>query len=417
MKEPLFTKNFTLLVIGQISSLFGNFILKFALSMYVLELTGSAAVFASLLAIATVPTILLSPLGGILADRANRRTIMVVLDVLSGLTVLAAAVFLSEQNAIGTIGAVMVVLSILGAFESPTVQACVPQMHKGENLVRANAVVGQVMAVSALVAPILGAALYTAFGIQRILTVTMVCFFLTAGLECFIKLDYTRRNDDQTVWAMIGSDFRISIDYVIKKQRVVLKILLLAAAINFLLTGVVGIGLPYFIRNILGLGAGYYGVAESILGVAAIGGSVAVGFLATRLKTRKLFWALVITGAAVIGSGLAFLLPINAVAAYCILVISAFVIQISASVFSIFMISLIQQKTPNELIGKLMAYAAAITMCAQPLGQMVYGLLFEGFNGLLYLILFASGLATCAVGFAAKKTFSALDSETEAGVS
>ncbi len=69
MKQRLFSKNFTLLVLGQISSLFGNYIIKFALYMYVLDTTGSATVFASILSIADIPTILLSPLGGILADR------------------------------------------------------------------------------------------------------------------------------------------------------------------------------------------------------------------------------------------------------------------------------------------------------------------------------------------------------------
>ena len=69
MEKKLFTKNFTLLVLGQVSSLFGNYILRLALSMYVLETTGSAAVFAGILSMATVPTILLSPLGGILADQ------------------------------------------------------------------------------------------------------------------------------------------------------------------------------------------------------------------------------------------------------------------------------------------------------------------------------------------------------------
>ena len=77
MTEKLFTKNFALLILGQLTSLFGNFILKLALSMYVLEATGSAAIFAGILSAATIPTILLSPLGGILADRADRRNIMV----------------------------------------------------------------------------------------------------------------------------------------------------------------------------------------------------------------------------------------------------------------------------------------------------------------------------------------------------
>lgn len=64
MEQKLFTKNFTLLVLGQVSSLFGNYILRLALSIYVLEATGSAAVFAGILSIATIPAILLSPLGG-----------------------------------------------------------------------------------------------------------------------------------------------------------------------------------------------------------------------------------------------------------------------------------------------------------------------------------------------------------------
>lgn len=84
MTQKLFTKNFTLLILGQLTSLFGNYILRLALSMYVLEITGSATTFATVLSIATIPTILLSPLGGILADRANRRNIMVTLDALTG---------------------------------------------------------------------------------------------------------------------------------------------------------------------------------------------------------------------------------------------------------------------------------------------------------------------------------------------
>ena len=123
MGRKLFTKNFTLLVMGQISSLFGNYILRLALSMYVLEVTGSAAVFAGLLSAATLPTILLSPLGGILADRADRRNIMVALDTLTGAVVLCAAILLSGENALFVIGLLLVTLSVLGAFETPTVQA------------------------------------------------------------------------------------------------------------------------------------------------------------------------------------------------------------------------------------------------------------------------------------------------------
>ena len=104
MKEKLFTRNFTLLLVGQASSLLGNNTLKFALSMFVLEETGSATVFATILALAMVPTILLSPLGGILADRTNRKSIMVALDSLSGLAVLLACLLLSLGDRMLVVG-------------------------------------------------------------------------------------------------------------------------------------------------------------------------------------------------------------------------------------------------------------------------------------------------------------------------
>ena len=84
MHTRLFTRNFLFLLLGQAFSLIGNYTLKFALSMYVLEKTGSSGVFGGMLAAAAVPTVVLSPLGGVLADRVNRRTMMVVLDTISG---------------------------------------------------------------------------------------------------------------------------------------------------------------------------------------------------------------------------------------------------------------------------------------------------------------------------------------------
>ena len=183
MTEKLFTKNFTLLILGQLTSLFGNFILKLALSMYVLEVTGSAAIFAGILSAAAIPTILLSPLGGILADRADRRNIMVALDALTGVSVLCASLFLSESNAIAVISTLLMILSILGAFETPTVQACIPTMLQGDNIMKGNAVVNQAASLSYLIAPMLGGVLYAMFGLKPVMYASVVCFLLLPCLN------------------------------------------------------------------------------------------------------------------------------------------------------------------------------------------------------------------------------------------
>ncbi len=186
--ERLFSRNFTLLVLGQVSSLFANTMLRFALSMYILELTGSASIFAGLLAISMGSrTGDFIPIRRVLADRANRRNIMVALDFLSGVTTAVTMLTIRETNAVVVAGGALTVFSILGAFESPTVQAAVPQMQKGDNILKANAVVNQVAALAALIAPFIGSACYTAFGLKTVLTVSVFGFFLTAFLEVFIR--------------------------------------------------------------------------------------------------------------------------------------------------------------------------------------------------------------------------------------
>ena len=194
MDNKLFHKNFSLLIAGQASSLFGNCILDFALSMYVLEITGSATIFASFLAVAMLPTILLSPLGGVIADRANKRNIMVILDFATGITILISAMMIDRANNLVIICITLIIQSILGAFETPTVQACVPQMQKGDNIVRGNAIVNQINAISTFVAPFIGSLLYTTFGLKPVMFAGVFCFLLTAFLECFINLITNPKN-------------------------------------------------------------------------------------------------------------------------------------------------------------------------------------------------------------------------------
>ena len=80
MKQQVFSRDFTLVVIGQIISLFGNAILHFALPLYLLRETGSSALFGVVTACSFLPMVILSPIGGAVADRVNKRSMMAGLD-------------------------------------------------------------------------------------------------------------------------------------------------------------------------------------------------------------------------------------------------------------------------------------------------------------------------------------------------
>ena len=413
MTEKLFTKNFVLLILGQLTSLFGNFILKLALSMYVLEATGSAAIFAGILSAATIPTILLSPLGGILADRADRRNIMVALDALTGVSVLCAALFLSENNAIAVISTLLIILSILGAFETPTVQACIPTMLQGDNIMKGNAVVNQVASLSYLIAPMLGGVLYAMLGLKPVMYASVVCFFITALFECFIKLSYQRIQNQGGVLQIVKQDFLSSMQYITKEQTSISKMLLLTALSRFFVMGITIVGLPFLVRTVLGFNPKYYGAAESALAVATILGSIAAGILAEKLKIHKLSVLLASMGIFIIPAGIVFILPVNAIIKYGVTVVSFCGMQAVISIFSIFAVSLIQQRTPNHLIGKVMAYTSTVTLCVQPIGQIVYGFLFDRFYSAVYFVLIPTGIIVCIVGLSAMSFFKNMQREQQ----
>lgn len=398
MTQKLFTPNFILLILGQLTSLFGNFILKLALSMYVLDMTGSAAVFAGILSLATIPTILLSPFGGILADRCNRRNIMVALDTLSGAFVLCAVLLLSGRSDLAVISVLLILLSVLGAFETPTVQACIPTMLTGDNIVKGNAVVNQIASLSYLTAPMLGGILYAAFGLRPVMLASVGCFLATALFECFIRLPHEHTAHEKGILSIIRQDFMESMHYMFREQSSVAKLLLLTAVSRFFVMGILMVGLPFLVRTVLLLNARYYGAAESTLATATIIGSIMAGLLSTKLTARNIPALLALLGAFMIPAGIVFLLPVDSLIKYGITLLSFGGMQIAISIFSIYAVSLIQQRTPNHLIGKVMAYTSAISLCVQPAGQIVYGFCFDRYRDAVSVVLLPTGIIVCLIG-------------------
>lgn len=400
-KDKLFNRDFTLLALGQAFSLVGNYALKIALSMYVLELTGSAAVFAGMLALAMVPTILLSPFGGMLADRCDRRKLMAAMDAVSGAAVLLSVPAVRYLGGTLPAGALLVVLSVLGAFESPTVQACVPQLLSGDNILRGNSVVNQIQALAGLVTPFLGSLMYAALGLETVLLAAGLCFWVTAALECFIRLGPLPERESSGLAAAVREDFRDSLRFLRKDEPAVLRLLLLAACASFFAAGTAVVGFPHLVRNVLGLSAERYGAAESAMGAAAVLGALAAGLAGMRLKKRELLIACF--GLSLLLAGLAFLLPINALARYLALTAAFCAGQLVCTMFSVLALSEIQQRTPEGLTGKVMALTITFSMCAQPLGQVAYGALFDWAGTAAQLVLLPTGTAVCVLGLAAAR--------------
>lgn len=408
--NPLLGRDYILLVMGQGLSLFGSMMLRFAMSMWVLDETGSATVFASVLAAAIVPTILLSPFGGVLADRVNRRTIMVALDASSGLLVLAAASWFAVQDggfSIIAVGALMVSLSVLSAFETPTVQAALPQLLRGSGeavIRRGMAVINQVQQLSSLLPSFIGGALYGLIGIGPLLGVTIACFFCTAALECFIRLEPPQKNkprepippamdhahsdrptpqSDGTETSPSGtargwiSDIAAALRFLTHERPNILRLMLLASVLNLFAVGYSAVGFPFMIRTVLGFDATVYGICDGITGIAAVIGAILAGLLATALTIDRMPAAMAALGAVILPAGIGFLLPLGNTTKLMVLVLSCCLVGFACSFINIIAIPAIQIRTPETMTGKVMSLLSSFATCAQPLGQMLYGWLYD----------------------------------------
>ena len=409
MSQKLFNRDFTLVAIGQLISLFGNAILRFALALYVLDATGSAAVFGTVTAIAVIPTILLSPFGGILSDRVNRRNIMAALDFATAALALGLGLLLSEENAVALITAALLLLSVIQACYTPSVNSSVPLLQAEGNLVKANAVVSQVSMLANLIGPVLGGVLYGFFGAMPIILVSGVCFFLSAVLELFIHIPFQPLDAKTGILQIVKDDLRESIRFMTREQPDILRITLMIAVYSLFVVSTITVGLPYMVRTVLGLSSQLYGAAEGLMAAAGIAGGIASGFLADRLKTSRLYWLLVLSGAALVPVGAAFLLGCGPMTCYIVITICIMAMQLLIALFSIFMLSLAQGRTPSHLLGKMTAYIMTLTMCAQPVGQALYGVLFDRFAGSLYLPLIATALIAAAIGLASRGLFARLE--------
>ncbi|PEE41479.1 MFS transporter [Bacillus pseudomycoides] len=382
-----FSKDFNLMVIGQIVSILGATLLRFALSLYVLDITGRADVFATLYAISSIP-LLLSPLGGAIADRFNRRNLMVIYDLISSAVILFFIFVLS----VGTvsmifIGIIMVLLTLISALYSPVVMASIPLLVTEKKLEQANGIVNGVQALSNVAAPVLGGMLYSIVGLKTLVVISCITFFLSAILETFIKIPFMKRKQDGHIVSTIIKDMKIGFTYVVKESYI-LKSMILAALLNLILTPLFVVGGPIILRVTMKSSDTLYGIGMGLIDLATILGALSIGFFAKKMKMNTIYQWLLMIALLIIPmstSIMPLVLRFGYYPSFILFIVCAILIAVAMTIISIFVITVVQKKTPNENLGKVMAIITAVAQCMAPIGQAIYGIMFEAFNIKVYL--------------------------------
>ena len=403
--QKLFTRDFTLVVAGQIISLLGNAVLRLALPLYLLEVTGSSALFGLVSAAAFVPMAALAPLGGVAADRLPKARTMAVLDFFTcGLT-LAVGLLLGRVPLIPLLLAALALLyAVQGAYQ-PVVSASMPLLAGQENLMGANAVINLVASLAALLGPVLGGLLYAVMGLTPVLWASAGCFLLSAVMELFIRIPHRPAPRERSLWSTVRGDMAQGLGYLFRQERTLARGVWIVCGFNLLFSAMLMVGMPVITQR-LGLSDSLYGFAQGAMGLGGLLGGVLAGALGERMSVRRCWKPLALCAACAGGIALPMALHAPALVCYGVLVGMVLATTASATVFQVVMLAFVQGRTPERLVGKVISCVMALSMCASPLGQALYGALFEHLSA--WSVTAFSALASGALALRARSIFRAL---------
>lgn len=408
-QSPLFARDFTLVVLGQIISLFGNAILRFALPLYLLRQTDSAALFGLVGAAALVPSILCLPIGGVVADRVNKRNIMVALDFSTAGLILAFTLLLGWASLVPLmVGCLMLLYGIAGAYQ-PAVQASIPLLAGPEQLTSANAVISMVSTLSALLGPVIGGVLFGAFGIQPILWVSIGCFTVSAVMELFLHIPHKPQAAAGCVLDTVRQDLAVSVRFIRWEKPVFGAVMLVLALVNLVLSAALIVGIPVAVVQVLGMSDQALGVTQGAMGLGGLCGGILAACLGERLRLRRGAVLLFAASLTAVGTGAALLPGVPVGVGYWVVTAMSFVIMVLSAMLMVVLSAAVQRQTPSELLGKVMAFILAVANCASPLGQAVYGALFE--NCAAWMVLFGAAAAAAVSALYSRRVFRALEEQ------
>jgi MFS family permease len=269
--RALRSRPFRLYFIGQVASASGTFLQQTAIGWLVLQQTGSPASLGVVLAVGGIPSLLLGPFGGSLADRMDLRKLLLVTQAAFGLLAGALwAVAATGHASVGLIITINVVAGFVQIVDSPARQAFVSSLVQPADLTSAISLNGVVMNSARVVGPAVAGLLIVTVG-------TTVCFAVNglSYLAVIIALAVLRPIGAPHSHANIPGGVRAGLRYVRGRQQLWLPLAMMA--IVGLLSFNFGVILPVLARSTFHGSGGTYGLLSTMLSVGSVAGSLGVG--------------------------------------------------------------------------------------------------------------------------------------------
>jgi MFS transporter, DHA3 family, macrolide efflux protein len=359
-------RNFLVIWSGQLISAIGSRLSIFALGIWVLRSTGSTTQFAMTYLAMDVPVLLVSVFAGALVDRWDRRTVMIVCDLLRAVAMFALAALLASGHlAIWNVYLGVGLVSLCSAFHSPAFQASIPLLASAQQLPRVNGMVQTGNAVAAIFGPLLAGVLVNTISLYGVLSVDASTFLVAVGGLALARIPRPRRAESEAETSVLkaaAGGWRY-----ICRQRGLMGLLVLDGFKDFVFSIAAVLITPLLLSF---TDPAKVGLQYAVSGAGMLaGGLVLTAFGAPRKRVMGILALTLACG---------FFLAVHGLAASFVLVTAAgFVMFLTLPMGAALYTSVWQRKVPAQLQGRCFAMQQVLSSAVTPVGYALAGPLSE----------------------------------------
>lgn len=378
-RSLLKNKDFSLLMAATFISTVGTIVQNTALSLYVLDTTQSSVKFASVLVLSSLPQLILGPFCGVISDWVDRKKFMVILNMISAMVIIVPTILLfNNKITLSVIYAIVITLGFIMAFYSPTSAGVIRIIVKDKNLSDAYAINSFIDSIEYIIAPMIGAIVYSLFGLKIIFLLNGLSFILAAILQFKIHIPLKKETIDKLSFKKFNSDFIQGITYIFNNKN----LWYLAVTImlfNFFSAPLFSVGTGYIAKLQFKVSNEQFSLIETIGVIASFMGPVLYAFTKNKISLQKLFQLSIFISAILI-----LLISListnflnNLFGSYVLYLILFFIISLVEGPLNIAIMTLIQNSIDIEYIGRSNGIITTMFIGLVPLGQLFYGMLFD----------------------------------------
>lgn len=368
MKRNLFNKDYVLLWLGMGVSQLGAGAASIGLMWWIQTTTGSAMLLGTMAMVRSLIVVLLSPLGGVAADRINKKAIIVLTDLINGLVYATLAYLVYAGQLSSPVLLTLVAISaVCSAFFNPAIGATVPLLVEKSDLPRANSLQQITANIVSIAGYTLGGILVALLGTPLLLAINAVAFTLSAISEMFINIPKLV-SASKAKSGQFLQDLKEGLAYA-RGKKVLMEIMGVAAVLNFV-GAPIFILLPKYVQEYLGGSPAVYGYLLAAFMTGTLCASLLIAF--TKVVDRNLWLVMHSLTPQAAGLIIITLLPASwHLARVPIFVLMGFL----NGVVNIYFAAIVQRTTAPEQMGRVWGLINTMSGGLQPISQGLTGFL------------------------------------------